>query len=87
MIVPAYLPYYVVTGAIGTIAAILFGLSKALSKSDWGGNLMVRPINRSATGCRLITTSRGRPAPIINPARGKIEARSAAGLQVQPALS
>ena len=30
MIVPAYLPYYVVAGTIGVIAAILFGLSSAL---------------------------------------------------------
>jgi hypothetical protein len=29
MIVPVYLPYYVLTGAIGTIAAILFGLRSA----------------------------------------------------------
>ncbi|TPV97361.1 MAG: hypothetical protein USCAAHI_03188 [Beijerinckiaceae bacterium] len=38
MIIPAYLPYYVVTGAIGVIATILFGLSKALSKSGWGAS-------------------------------------------------
>ena len=38
MIIPAYLPYYVVTGAIGVIATILFGLSKALSKSVWGAS-------------------------------------------------
>jgi hypothetical protein len=37
MIIPAYLPYYVVTGAIGVIATILFGLSKA-SKSGWGAS-------------------------------------------------
>ena len=35
MIVPTYLPYYVITGGIGIVAAILFGLNSALSKSDW----------------------------------------------------
>ena len=35
MIVPAYLPYVVLTGAIGTIAAILFGLRSALRDAGW----------------------------------------------------
>src|ERR1700730_10125355 len=35
MIVPAYLPYYVLTCAIGTIAAILFGLRCALRNAGW----------------------------------------------------
>jgi hypothetical protein len=35
MIVPAYLPYYVLTGAIGTIAALLFGLRSALRNAGW----------------------------------------------------
>jgi len=35
MIVPAYLPYYVLTCAIGTIAAILFGLRRALGNAGW----------------------------------------------------
>src|ERR1700730_471065 len=35
MIVPAYLPYYVLTCAIGTIAAILFGLRRALRNAGW----------------------------------------------------
>jgi hypothetical protein len=35
MIVPAYLPYYVLTGAIGTIATILFGLRSALRNAHW----------------------------------------------------
>jgi hypothetical protein len=35
MIVPAYLPYYVLTGAIGVIAAILFGLRSALRNAGW----------------------------------------------------
>ena len=35
MIVPAYLPYYVLTGAIGAIAAILFGLRSALRNAHW----------------------------------------------------
>ena len=35
MIVPAYLPYYVVTGTLGTIAALLFGLRSALGNAGW----------------------------------------------------
>jgi hypothetical protein len=35
MIVPVYLPYYVVTGTIGVIAALLFGLRRALSNAGW----------------------------------------------------
>jgi hypothetical protein len=35
MIVPAYLPYYVLTGTIGAIAAILFGLRGALRSAGW----------------------------------------------------
>ena len=35
MIVPAYLSYYVLTGAIGMIAAILFGLRSALRNAGW----------------------------------------------------
>ena len=35
MIVPAYLPYYVLTGTIGMIAALLFGLRSALRNAGW----------------------------------------------------
>jgi hypothetical protein len=35
MIVPVYLPYYVVTGAIGVIAVLLFGLGSALRNAGW----------------------------------------------------
>ena len=35
MIVPTYLPYYVITGAIGAIAAILFGMRSALRNAHW----------------------------------------------------
>jgi hypothetical protein len=35
MIVPAYFPYYVLTCAIGTIAAILFGLRSSLRNAGW----------------------------------------------------
>ncbi|MGB6324202.1 MAG: hypothetical protein WBG11_00105 [Methylocella sp.] len=35
MIVPVYLPYYVVTLAVGVIAALLFGLRSALRNSGW----------------------------------------------------
>jgi hypothetical protein len=35
MIVPVYLPYYVITGTIGVIAALLFGLRRALGNAGW----------------------------------------------------
>jgi hypothetical protein len=35
MIVPAYLPYYVLAGTIGMIAALLFGLRSALRNAGW----------------------------------------------------
>ncbi len=35
MTVPTYLPYYVLTGSVGIIAAILFGLHNGLAKADW----------------------------------------------------
>ena len=35
MTIPAYLPYYVLIGAIATIATILFGLRNALAKAAW----------------------------------------------------
>ena len=35
MIVPAYLPYYVLTFAIGAVAAILFGLRGSLRSAGW----------------------------------------------------
>jgi hypothetical protein len=35
MIVPGYLPYYVLGGSIGIIAAVLYGLRTALAKADW----------------------------------------------------
>lgn len=35
MTVPAYLPYYVLIGSIGIIAAVLFGLNQALVRANW----------------------------------------------------
>jgi hypothetical protein len=35
MIVPAYLPYYVLSGTVATVAAILFGLSSAIKGANW----------------------------------------------------
>jgi hypothetical protein len=35
MIVPVYLPYYVLAGAIGVVAALLFGLRSALGNAGW----------------------------------------------------
>lgn len=38
MLVPVYLPYYVIACAIGVIAAILFGLRKALRNTLWSAD-------------------------------------------------
>ena len=35
MIIPAYLPYYVIVGAISVIAAALLGLRSALRNAGW----------------------------------------------------
>jgi hypothetical protein len=35
MTIPTYLPYYVLTGSVGIIASILFGLHNGLVKADW----------------------------------------------------
>ena len=52
MIVPAYLPYYVLTGAIGTIAAILFGLRSALRTA--GCTTYYRTVTASAATITVI---------------------------------
>ncbi len=60
MIVPAYLPYYLISGAIGIIVAILFGLNSALSKSDWAASDRASAARTSAIvliGWFLVTTS------------------------------
>jgi hypothetical protein len=48
MIVPAYLPYFVVTGAIGVIAAILFGLASALSNAGWAADERAATVRAAA---------------------------------------
>lgn len=48
MIVPAYLPYYVVAGAIGVIAAILFGLSSALRSAGWAADERAATVRTAA---------------------------------------
>lgn len=58
MIVPAYLPYFVLTFAIGTIAAILFGLRSALRDAGWTINdraVTVRAATIALIGWFLLT--------------------------------
>ena len=58
MIVPAYLPYYVVSGTIGVIAAILFGLRRALRNAGWTDDdrtVTVRAIAITVIGWFLLT--------------------------------
>jgi hypothetical protein len=50
MIVPAYLPYFVLTGTIGAIAAILFGLRSALGNAGWTAH------DRTVTGSAATVT-------------------------------
>jgi hypothetical protein len=52
MIVPAYLPYFVLTGTIGAIAAILFGLRSALGNAGWTAR--DRTVTSSAATIALI---------------------------------
>jgi hypothetical protein len=58
MIVPAYLPYVVLTFAIGTIAAILVGLRSALRGAGWtayDSTLTVRAATIALIGWFLLT--------------------------------
>jgi hypothetical protein len=58
MIVPAYLPYVVLTFAIGTVAAILFGLRSALRDAGWtayDSTLTVRAATIALIGWFLLT--------------------------------
>jgi uncharacterized membrane protein len=48
MIVPAYLPYYVVAGTIGMMAAILFGLSRALRDAGWAADERIASVRAAA---------------------------------------
>jgi hypothetical protein len=60
MIVPAYLPYYVLTGAIGAKAAILFGLASALRNAGWTAGDRAATLRAAAVviaGCFLVATS------------------------------
>lgn len=44
MTVPAYLPYYVIGGSLAIIAALLFGLNRALVGASWGAAERARAI-------------------------------------------
>lgn len=60
MIVPAYLSYYVIAGAFGMIAAILFGLSSALRSASWATYQRAATVRAAAViivGWFLVTTS------------------------------
>jgi hypothetical protein len=48
MIIPAYLPYYVVAGTTGIIATLLFGLSRALRDAGWAANERVATVGAAA---------------------------------------
>jgi hypothetical protein len=48
MIIPAYLPYYVVAGTIGMIATLLFGLSRALRDAGWAANERAATVGATA---------------------------------------
>jgi hypothetical protein len=48
MTIPAYVPYYVLAGTVGTIAAILYGLHRALANADWPTAERTQTIRTSA---------------------------------------
>ncbi|HYE37322.1 hypothetical protein [Methylocaldum sp.] len=50
MTIPAYLPYYVITGSFGIIAAILLGLRDSLIKADWSTHERDRTIRTVSAG-------------------------------------
>ena len=59
MIVPAYLPYYVVAGTIGVRATILFGVREALRNAGWVVNeraVAVRVAAITIIGWFVVTT-------------------------------
>jgi len=44
MVVPNYLPYYVLSGSVAIIVAILFGLRAAVNRSNWSNDTQSRAI-------------------------------------------
>ena len=70
MIVPAYLPYYVVAGTIGVIAAILFGLSSANFPSRECPQMKVKPKNAKVSGLPIPRSLRLFAAPVGPPMSG-----------------
>jgi hypothetical protein len=60
MIVPAYLPYYVVAGTASMTATILFGLDSALQNAGWAAHertAAVRPVAVTILGWLGLTTA------------------------------
>jgi hypothetical protein len=60
MIVPAYLPYYVVAGTAGMTAAFLFGVHSALRNAGWAAHertAAVRPVAVTILGWLGLTTA------------------------------
>jgi len=58
MIVPVYLPYYVVAGTIGVIGALLFGLRGALANAGWATydrTVTLRAVAITTNGWFLLT--------------------------------
>ena len=53
MTIPSYLAFFVVTGSIGTIAAVIFGLNQALKRASWP----VRERRRTVQATSLVLTA------------------------------
>lgn len=48
MTIPAYLSVYVLTGSVAIVAAILFGLNRALARADWSAEQRARVVGGAA---------------------------------------
>jgi hypothetical protein len=49
MSIPSYLPYFVLTGTAAIVAAILYGLRRALTDADWPAQRRTRTFTAAAT--------------------------------------
>ena len=48
MTIPAYLTVYVLTGSVAIVAAIVFGLNRALARADWSADERARVVGGAA---------------------------------------
>jgi hypothetical protein len=48
MTIPAYLSVYVLTGSVAIVAAIVFGLNRALARADWSAEERARVVGGAA---------------------------------------